>query len=352
MKLKNTILGISIPLLLAGCITIGEETEPMSNEPDETEDLTNDEVELETPEEETNEEESALDESAVSDVPETDEELPGLNLTVLELDKLLYDLEEIEGYDPSKHIVLEYDQTLFFSNDILSDVLNLNVNYDADNFFSEIFEGEGTYTHEMVNTDRSSSILEVNEYWRFDYDDYWTSPGDTNYNYLEYDGQLFIPDRVVEMIGDTPVYRDRQANIIELGESSTEVYLNTLNYNDRSHTTATPRDSLTFEGENLGPGFDLEIGYFHMISSGGQLIIDTEGKKKTAYLTLSIKEIPSGSDSTDISITTGHEGKEKTEVFTVSEGDQKEIEIDIGGSNYINMETDTKIIMYLTGYVK
>lgn len=351
MKLKNTILGISIPLLLAGCITIGEESQPVSNELEEVEDIENGEVELEIPEEDISED-SSLDEDVASDEPETDGELPGLDLTVLELDKLLYDLEEIEGYDPSKHIVLEYDQTLFFSNDIISDVIGLNVNYDATNFFSEIFEGESTYIHEMVNTDRSSSILEVNEYWRFDYDDYWTSPGDLNYNYIEYDGQLFIPDRVVEMIGDTPVYRDRQANIVELGESSTVVYLNTLNYNERSSTSATPRDSLTFEGENLGPGFDLEIGYFHMISSSGTLFVETDGKKKTAYLTLSIKEIPSGDDSTDIKITTGHENKEKTEIFTVSEGDQKEIEIDIGGSNYFSIETDTKIMMYLTGYLK
>lgn len=348
-KLLFSILSL---FLLTGCITFGEESASNNIKVNDPELEQENNISLT---ENSNGEMKENDEVEIEEEEEDDddvEELPGLDLKVIELDAIYYDLEEVD-IDLERYVVVEHEKTLYFSHELVSDIIGIDVNYNPENMFSEIFEGESTYIHEMVYPDRNSSELPVNEYWRFDYDDYWTpETGEYTYDYLEYNGKLFIPERVIEMIGDTPIYWNRQARVIEFGESSEEVELISLDYNERSSTTATPRDSITYGGKNLGSGFDLDIGYYNVMSIDGDFVVMTNGKKKTAYLTFTIREIPQSSKTTDITITTGHENKEKIQVITVSEGDQIEVEVDIAGSNYFQLETPTQVLMYVTGYLK
>ncbi|SHF95141.1 hypothetical protein [Ornithinibacillus halophilus] len=325
-SLLSVVVLFLLAILLVAC-SDGED----SNEENQSNHNTNS-----TENEEVNDEQNSADNST-----EEEEELPGLDLRVLDIEQVQYDAESWDNYNPDEHLFLEHDQRLYVSHQITSDLLGINIQYDADNLFAEVLEGESDYQHETIHTDHSSAIVEVNEYWRYDHDDYWMATGaEEDYHFLEYEGNLYIPQRVVEMIGYAPIRYDRSQNTINFGllAEPIDMFENAEVSNSSGSLLIEPRNSYTFEGENLGAGYYVEFGT-RTFSSGGAIEINTNGEYKELVIDiLSVGTSDSKDMDVEVSDYFGH-----VDSITIPAQETETLTIDISGRNAIIIEITNNI---------
>ncbi|PYZ96544.1 hypothetical protein CR205_12580 [Alteribacter lacisalsi] len=354
MNKKIGISAAALSVVLAGCITIGDEDTGGTEETDPPEENTEEsDTEAENEENADGDADDAAEEDAVEegdpdseDSGEDEDEREGLALRELDVNEFTLNLDTPDGYDPDVHRVVEYEQTLFFAHEITAELLDLDIRYDADNRLAEVFEGESQYTHETVHPEHESEVLEVNQFWSFDKEDYWTPENeDYIFDFLEYNGQLFIPERVMYSVAQTPVHYDRQNGVIELGLASTEESIAGVDFDHDRMSNVTERESITFEGEDIGGGFEVE---FVDRQLGGEMAIDTSGNRSEARLVIAVTSTDN-QNSVELTITTGHDELAASETITVSEGEKYELELSINGSHHIHFEAEDALYFYLTG---
>ncbi|ADU31788.1 hypothetical protein [Evansella cellulosilytica] len=334
MKKILWILFTSTLLVLTACNSGGDEDAAV----DASEETANEDVEEEgtSEEEQDNDVTEETEETEAEEATEEEEELLGLDLRELDIDEITLDLETWTNYDPETHKIIEFDQRLYFNTQLLSDLLEADIRYDATNFFAEAFVGETEYTHTTVFEDRSSELLEVNEYWRHDTNDYWSNDTERteDYHFIESDGELFVPERVVEMIYYTAVNQVRQENKMEFGVGTVETNITDVEFVDGAHSTVQERTSFTYQGENLGEGLEVEYSSF---SRNLEIQYMTNGD--FAEVELELWGIEGTSELVFI-VNGAIAGEKVVETFTLEEESHETITIPIGGYNGFRIETE------------
>ena len=213
--MKNRIIiGFSmliICMLLVACGK-GNEEEVQANE-------ANNGTNIEENEEENNEE------NEQNEANEEEEEEPTFadEVTVHDINEVYLDEEEVNDFE--EDILIEHDQTIYIEQEFITDLVDLEVTYDEDAYFAEVFAGKGDYTYTANHEDTEGSVVELGEIYVDEWDEYINPEDEEVYDFVEYDGKLYFPKRVIEYVLEEPVHFTRRDGILALGKQEELAYL-------------------------------------------------------------------------------------------------------------------------------
>lgn len=229
--LRNlTVLFFSL-LLLTGCGLFGKSTG--SNEEDN--DMNQEEVENNEVENNTEEDNNSLNDNEDENDENNDtnhmnnenevEEEPSFadEVRILDVEEVFFDREEVDL--PTEDLLLIHDETTYIAYEPVSELLDYEMRFDPDSSFAEVLEGKEDYTYEPMYEDEGGALLDVGELYIDSNEEYVNPSNNENFSLIEYDGELYIPERILERAFHTPLNYIRKDRELELGLRSEPVLL-------------------------------------------------------------------------------------------------------------------------------
>lgn len=328
---KLSIIGLSLVLLLfAACSKDDGDAAEEGNNQDESSELDEEESEEEN--------ENDVDEDADGDMDEEEEEEEeptfADEVNVFELSSILLDQEEVDGFD--EDTLVEHEQTLYIESEFITTLLDYELVFDADNGVVELYEEKGDFVYEPNHSENNGDVLTVGEFYIESIDDYVNPDDKYNYDFIELNDKLYVPERFVTRYLGEPINYHRRDSVLELGIQSEVTYLADVETDgnmlwgdggvssDPKHTTikGTKYDSVAHKYDSRG------IETLHIIPRSEFSQVDGIVYNKT--------------DEHEIEVT-GYDANEK-ELFTATVGknDIYEFSLDIKGEELVTIKYQDK----------
>src|SRR5699024_6254611 len=125
--------------------------------------------------------------------------------------------------------------------------------YDEDDTFAEVFEGKGDYQYEPSHDE--GAIMDIGQIYVEDVDGYENVPEDEEelYKFIEFDGKLYVPNRLINVYLKTPLNYERRDKTLELGLHSEATSIYDVGIDERTSSSAEVTQNaadVTVEGKN------------------------------------------------------------------------------------------------------
>lgn len=239
-----------ISMLLIGCSEktggeVNSDNEEVKVDEEET-------IEDEEGEEEVNEDE--LNESEREE--ELEEETFADEIKVLDVEKMVHDQEEVSEFNANEDTIIEHDERLYIEHDFITEILDMELTYDEENTFAEIFEEKGDFHYEANHED--GAMMDIGQIYVEELDDYENISGEEEelYKFIEYEGKLYVPERLINVYMKEPLNYERRDETLEIGLKSESTTVYDLGITDGSSSAEVTQNAsdVTIEGENYEGG--------------------------------------------------------------------------------------------------
>lgn len=245
--------GIFMALIFVLLIGCSNDADGENNKAEEKDDeVTEEEVEQEEDQEE-------ADEVDVDEEVEEEED-PGFasEIRVLDIETVLNDQEEVSDFSPEEETFIEHEELLYVEADFITEVLDYELTYDEENTFAEVFKDKGDFTYESTHEDEGGAIMDIGQMYIEDLDEYEDTTGEEElYRFIEYDGKLYVPKRLISVYMKSPLNYEQRDKTIELGlhSEATSIYDVGLG-DDASYAAEMTQNAsdVTIKGENYEGG--------------------------------------------------------------------------------------------------
>ena len=215
--MKRSILIAMILILLSGCGLFKK------SDANDTNNVDNDNVTEENNNNENNtNNNNNNDEENEAEIEEEEEPTFADEIRELEVDTVLLDTEEEKV--ETEGLLIEHEQENFYAYDIVSELVDFEMDFQPDKQYAEVFEGKSDYTYEAEHEETEGAVLDVNELYLGE-EDYYYNPEDDDFYFIEYNERLYLPERMLERAFYTPVTFVRKDKEVQFGERTEAVYL-------------------------------------------------------------------------------------------------------------------------------
>src|SRR5699024_5782763 len=168
--MKRSILIAIILILLSGCGLFKK------SDANDTNNVDNDNVTEENNNNENNtNNNNNNDEENEAEIEEEEEPTFADEIRELEVDTVLLDTEEEKV--ETEGLLIEHEQENFYAYDIVSELVDFEMDFQPDKQYAEVFEGKSDYTYEAEHEETEGAVLDVNELYLGE-EDYYYNPED------------------------------------------------------------------------------------------------------------------------------------------------------------------------------
>lgn len=338
-RIKLLILLLLAIFVVASCSSKTDEVNGNNEIMNEnTEDGINNEVDLEEtndPEnEETNDENVEDDESAEGENDEEEEEEPTFadEVRILEVDKVLYDQEEVEL--DTEEFLIEHERIKYVDYETISEWLDYEIKLDPESSFAEILEGKEDYTYEAAHQEEGGALLDVGEIYVDSLESYVDPEGDDTFDFIEFNEKLYVPERILEIGLHTPINYIRKDRTLEFGIRSEPLYLNDLKTNGSALRGNGGLSSDSKHATIQGEKYEV-VAYKDRSVSKERLAILADYKQSL------LKGIFYNKHEEDLEFVIMAEEKDELLRVTVGSEEVEPYEVDISGVRRIDIEIDS-----------
>ena len=217
--------------------------------------------EEEITEEESNQEEADENESE-ENLEEEIEETFADEVKILDVKTVLDDQDEVSDYNGNEDILIEHDELLYVEHAFITELLDYELTYDEENTFAEVFRSKGDFSYEPSHQDDGGAMMDIGQIYVEDLDKYENISEDEEelYKFIEYEGQLYVPERLINAYMKSPLNYERRDQTLEIGlhSETTSVYDIDITSDSSSAAEVTQNASdITIEGKNYDGGIVL-----------------------------------------------------------------------------------------------
>src|SRR5699024_8566792 len=207
-----------------------------------------------------NENSDSNNEAVDANAAEADEGGFADEIKPLGVEEVLLDQEKVSQFKEGRDTFIEHDELLYVEHNFITHLLDYELTYDEENTFAEVFKEKGDYAYEPSYKDEGGAIMDLGQVYDEDSDEYKDIPGESaeSYKMIEYDGKLYVPERLINVFMDTPLNFERRDRAMEVGlrSEATNIYDFGIDDQYSSSTAEVTQDAsdVTIEGKNNEKG--------------------------------------------------------------------------------------------------
>src|SRR5699024_9198091 len=184
---------------------------------------------------------------------------------VVDVENVLLDQEEVKSrFKEDEDVFIEHNDLLYVEHDFITNLLDYELTYDEENTVAEVFEGKGDFSYKPTHEDEGIALMDVGQVYDENADEYEDIPEESAdlYKFIEYEGKLYVPERIIGQFLNEPIHYERRDKTIEVGlrAEATDLYDFGIDDEYSSTSVEVTQDSsdVTIEGENYGQGIVLK----------------------------------------------------------------------------------------------
>ncbi|MUV38735.1 hypothetical protein JNUCC1_02606 [Lentibacillus sp. JNUCC-1] len=277
------------------------------------------------------------DETDTEEEEVIEEETFANEVNVLDVGEVLLDQEAVSDFNEEDTILIEHEEHKYVESEFVTSLLDYEITYDPEKRTAEVYKGKGDFTYEPMHEEEEGALLDVGQFYLESMDDYFAPSDDEvdQYKFIEFEGKLYLPERLIMKHLETPVNYLRRDQTVEFGlrGEPTDVYdLGVGRSHDSMIYITNEATDVTIDGENYEQG--IKMTEIDPISRKLQLHPESNYKKFSGFLYH--KE---GDDPMELRLLDSE--REVIEVIgTIKPGEKIDFEFDVSGRDEIYISAE------------